>query len=163
MVRTGSEEIARPRVGISTCLLGENVRYDGGHKLDRLLLDTLGAIVDFVPVCPEVECGFPTPREAFHLEGNPERPRLVTSSSNEDHTERMENWAGVRVVHLENESLCGFIFKSGSPSCGMGSGIFARIFMEHFPLLPVEEEKRLHDMKLLENFIERIFTLNSCP
>ena len=174
MIRTGIEEIVKPRVGISTCLLGENVRYDGSHKLDRFLRDTLGAFVDYVPVCPEVECGFPTPREAFHLEGDLQRPRLVTSRTNVDHTERMESWAEKRVGQLENEDLCGFIFKSGSPSSGMervkvrnekgmpekkGSGIFARIFMEHFPLLPVEEEGRLHDMDLRENFIERIFTL----
>jgi len=174
MVRTETEGIVRPRVGISTCLLGDNVRYDGGHKLDRFLRDTLGAFVDYVPVCPEVECGFPTPREAFHLEGDPERPRLVTSRTNVDHTERMERWARERVSQLEKEDLCGFIFKSGSPSSGMervkvrnekgmpvkkGSGIFARIFMEHFPLLPVEEEGRMHDMDLRENFIERIFAL----
>ena len=164
----------RARVGISTCLLGENVRFDGGHKLDRFLRDTLGTFVDYVPVCPEVECGFPTPREAFHLEGDPNRPRLLTSRTNVDHTERMESWARKRVSQLEKENLCGFIFKSGSPSSGMervkvrndkgmpekkGQGIFARIFMEHFPLLPVEEEGRLHDMDLRENFIERIFTL----
>lgn len=174
MIHKKSETMERPRVGISTCLLGENVRYDGGHKLDRFLRDTLGAFVDYVPVCPEVEAGFPTPREAFHLEGDLKRPRLVTSRTNVDHTERMESWARERVRQLEEENLCGFIFKSGSPSSGMervkvknergmpekkGSGIFARIFMEHFPLLPVEEEGRLHDMNLRENFIERIFTL----
>jgi uncharacterized protein YbgA (DUF1722 family)/uncharacterized protein YbbK (DUF523 family) len=174
MTHKESETMERPRVGISTCLLGENVRYDGGHKLDRFLRDTLGTFVDYVPVCPEVEAGFPTPREAFHLEGDVKRPRLVTSRTNVDHTERMESWARERVSQLEKENLCGFIFKSGSPSSGMervkvknergmpekkGSGIFARIFMEHFPLLPVEEEGRLHDMNLRENFIERIFTL----
>jgi uncharacterized protein YbgA (DUF1722 family)/uncharacterized protein YbbK (DUF523 family) len=168
------DKIDRPRVGISTCLLGENVRYDGGHKLDRFLRDTLGVFVEFVPVCPEVEAGFPTPREAFHLVGDFGRPRLITSRTNVDYTERMESWARERVRQLENENLCGFIFKSGSPSSGMervkvknekgmpekkGSGIFARIFMEHFPLLPVEDEGRLHDMNLRENFIERIFTL----
>ena len=174
MPNEGMEKMERPIVGISTCLLGENVRYDGGHKLDRFLRDTLGTFVDYVPVCPEVECGFPTPREAFHLEGDLDRPRLVTSRTGVDHTERMESWARERVRQLEKEDLCGFIFKSGSPSSGMervkvrndkgmpqkkGQGIFARIFMEHFPLLPVEEEGRLHDMDLRENFIERIFTL----
>ena len=174
MTHKETEWIERPRVGISTCLLGENVRYDGGHKLDRFLRDTLGTFVDYVPVCPEVEAGFPTPREAFHLEGDIKRPRLVTSRTNVDHTERMESWAMERVSQLEKENLCGFIFKSGSPSSGMervkvknekgmpdkkGIGIFARIFMERFPLLPVEEEGRLHDMNLRGNFIERIFTL----
>jgi uncharacterized protein YbgA (DUF1722 family)/uncharacterized protein YbbK (DUF523 family) len=174
MLNEGMEKMEKPVVGISSCLLGENVRYDGGHKLDRFLRDTLGAFVDYVRVCPEVECGFPIPREAFHLEGDPERPRLVTSRTSVDHTERMEKWANRRVRDLAKEDLCGFIFKSGSPSSGMervkvkngkgmpvkkGQGIFARTFIKHFPLLPVEEEGRLHDMELRENFIERIFTL----
>lgn len=162
------------RLGISTCLLGENVRYDGGHKLDRFLTETLGQYVEYVPVCPEVECGLPIPRESMHLEGDPESPRLITSRTKQDMTERMVRWAKKRVVELEKEGLCGFIFKSDSPSSGMerikvynekgmpvkkGVGMFARIFMEHFPLLPVEEDGRLHDPKLRENFVERIFTL----
>jgi len=162
------------KLGISTCLLGENVRFDGGHKLDRYLTDTLGQFVEYVPVCPEVECGFGVPRESFRLVGDPGNPRLVTSRTNQDHTERMAAWAKKRVAELEKENLCGFIFKSGSPSSGMervrmydhngvpskvGVGIFARIFMDHFPLLPVEEEGRLHDPRLRENFIERIFAL----
>lgn len=162
------------KLGISTCLLGERVRYDGGHKLDRFLRDTLGQYVEYVPVCPEVECGLPIPRESMHLEGDPSSPRLVTSRTHQDLTERMVQWAKKRVVELEKENLCGFIFKSDSPSSGMervriynekgmpvkkGIGIFAKIFMEHFPLLPVEDEGRLHDPKIRENFIERIFTL----
>jgi len=162
------------KLGISTCLLGENVRYDGGHKLDRFLTETLGQYVEYVPVCPEVECGLPIPRESMHLEGNPDSPRLVTSRTKQDMTERMVNWAKKRIVELEGEDLGGFIFKSDSPSSGMervrvynekgmpvkkGVGMFARIFMEHFPLLPVEDEGRLNDPKLRENFIERIFTL----
>ena len=162
------------RLGISTCLLGENVRYDGGHKLDRFLTDTLGQYVEYVPVCPEVECGLPVPRESMHLEGDPESPRLVTSRTKQDMTERMVSWADKRVVELEKEDLCGFIFKSDSPSSGMervrvynekgmpskkGVGIFARILMDHFPLIPVEDEGRLHDPDLRENFIESIFTL----
>jgi uncharacterized protein YbgA (DUF1722 family)/uncharacterized protein YbbK (DUF523 family) len=162
------------KLGISTCLLGENVRYDGGHKLDQFLTDTLGQYVEYVPVCPEVECGLPIPREAMHLEGDLNSPRLVTLKTKQDMTERMLNWAKKRIVELEKEDLCGFIFKSDSPSSGMervkvynekgmpvkkGVGMFARIFMEHFPLLPVEEDGRLHDPGLRENFIERIFTL----
>ncbi len=161
------------RIGISTCLLGENVRYNGGHALDRFLRDTLGKYVDYVPVCPEVECGFGIPRETFRLMGDPKQPRLVTSLTGVDHTDRMEAWARKRVDELENEDLCGFIFKSDSPSSGMervkvyddkgvprkiGVGVFARIFMEHFPLIPVEEDGRLHDPILRENFIDRIFT-----
>ncbi|MGA2957986.1 MAG: DUF523 and DUF1722 domain-containing protein [Thermodesulfobacteriota bacterium] len=162
------------RLGVSTCLLGEKVRYDGGHKLDHFLTDTLGQYVDYVPVCPEVECGFGIPREPFRLVGDPQDPRLVTTRTNQDHTERMAQWAWKRVEELEKEGLCGYIFKSGSPSSGMervkvydsngvprkvGVGIFARVFMEHFPLLPVEDEGRLNDRELRENFIERIFTL----
>ncbi len=162
------------RLGISTCLLGENVRYDGGHKHDRYITGTLGQFVEFVPVCPEMECGLPIPRESMHLEGNPELPRLVTSRTKVDHTDQMVAWARKRVKELEQEDLCGFIFKSNSPSSGMervrvynekgipqkiGVGMFARTFMEHFPLVPVEEDGRLHDLKLRENFIERIFVL----
>ena len=161
------------RVGISTCLLGENVRYNGGHALDRFLRDTLGKYVLYVPVCPEVECGFGIPRETFRLVGDPKEPRLVTSHTGVNHTERMEAWARKRVAELEIEDICGFIFKSDSPSSGMervkvyddkgvprkiGVGVFARVFMEHFPLTPVEEDGRLHDPLLRENFIERIFT-----
>lgn len=164
----------RIKLGISTCLLGENVRYDGGHKLDRFLTETLGQYVKYVPVCPEVECGLPVPRESMHLEGTPGQPRLVTSRTHNDKTEQMATWANKRVVELEKENLCGFIFKSNSPSSGMervrmindkgmpekkGVGIFAKIFMEHFPLIPVEEEGRLHDPKLRENFIERVFAM----
>lgn len=162
------------RLGISTCLLGENVRYDGGHKRDRFIIETLGQFVEFVPVCPEVECGLPIPRESMHLVGNPESPRLVTTRTKIDHTKRMVNWARKRVVELEGENLCGFVFKSNSPSSGMervrvynergvpqkiGVGMFARAFMDHFPLIPVEEDGRLHDIRLRENFIERIFAL----
>ena len=162
------------KLGISTCLLGENVRFDGGHKLDRFLTDTLGQYVEYVPVCPEVECGLPVPRESMHLEGDLDAPRLVTSRTKQDMTEKMVNWARRRVNELEKEGLMGFIFKSDSPSSGMervrvynekgmpvkkGVGMFAKAFMEHFPLLPVEEEGRLHDPKLRDNFIERIFAL----
>ncbi len=162
------------KLGISTCLLGENVRYDGGHKLDHFLTETLGQYVEYVPVCPEVECGLPTPRESMHLEGDLESPRLVTTRTHKDQTERMVKWAKKRVEELEKEALCGFIFKNNSPSSGIerirvynekgmpvkkGRGVFARIFTEHFPLIPVEDEGRLHDPKLRENFIERIFTL----
>jgi uncharacterized protein YbgA (DUF1722 family)/uncharacterized protein YbbK (DUF523 family) len=162
------------KLGISTCLLGENVRYDGGHELDSFLRDTLGQYVEYVPVCPEVECGLPIPREPMHLEGDPGSPRLITTRTKKDMTERMVNWARKRVIELEKEALWGFVFKSNSPSSGMervkvynekgvpvrkGVGLFARILMDHFPLLPVEDEGRLHDPKLRENFIERIFTL----
>ncbi len=166
--------VTKIKLGISSCLLGEKVRYDGGHKLDHFITETLGKFVEFVPVCPEVECGLGIPREAMHLVSSPEGPRLVTIRTQVDYTERMRTWAQKRVVELEQEDLCGFIFKSGSPSSGMervkiyygkgepartGVGMFAREFMQHFPLLPVEDEGRLHDPDLRENFLERLFTM----
>ena len=162
------------RIGVSACLLGQPVRFDGGHKHDRYLTDTLGEYLDFVPVCPEVESGFSIPRETLRLVGDPESPRLVTSRTNIDHTDRMLGWSEKRVRELEAENLCGFIFKSDSPSSGLmrvkvynpkgmaekkGVGLFARAFTRHFPLLPVEEEGRLNDPVLRETFIEQIFTL----
>ena len=164
----------RIRVGISTCLLGQPVRYDGGHQGDRYLVDTLGRYMEYVPVCPEVECGLGTPREAMRLVGTPDNPRLVTRKTGVDHTQKMIRWAKKRVKTLEKENLCGFIFKSKSPSSGMsrvkvyndqgmpaqtGVGMFARAFIDHFPLIPVEEDGRLHDPLIRENFIERVFTL----
>jgi uncharacterized protein YbgA (DUF1722 family)/uncharacterized protein YbbK (DUF523 family) len=169
-----SSQIEKIRLGISTCLLGEHVRYDGGHKRDAFLADTLGQYVEWVPVCPETECGLSVPREAMRLVGSDESPRLITLQTKIDHTDRMTSWAARRVQELERENLCGFVFKSKSPSSGMervkvydadgnarktGVGLFARAFMGHFPLLPVEEEGRLHDPVLRENFIERIFCL----
>ncbi len=162
------------KLGISSCLLGENVRYDGGHNLDHFLKDTLGEYFEYVSVCPEVECGLGIPREPMHLEGDPDSLFLITNRTRKDMTRRMVNWAQKRVTQLGKEVLCGFIFKSDSPSSGMerikiynenrrpvkkGVGIFAGIFMAHFPLLPVEDEGRLHDPVLRDNFIERIFAL----
>ena len=161
------------KLGISSCLLGENVRYDGGHRLDRFLRDTLGKYADFVPVCPEVECGLSIPREAMRLVGDPEDPRLMTRKTIIDHTGRMKKWTAKRLRELAREDLRGFIFKSRSPSSGMtgvkvydesgtrirkGTGLFAGAFMDRFPVLPVEDDGRLHDSGLRENFIERIFT-----
>ncbi|MBN1955939.1 MAG: DUF523 and DUF1722 domain-containing protein [Anaerolineae bacterium] len=160
------------RLGISTCLLGEAVRYDGGHKLDRFLVNTLGPFVEWTPVCPEVETGMPIPRESLRLVGDPVAPRLVTRKSGQDYTEHMQTWARERLEELAAAKLDGFIFKKDSPSSGLfrvrvydehgmpqrvGTGIFAREVVRRFPLLPVEEEGRLHDAGLRENFIERIF------
>lgn len=163
------------KLGISACLLGQKVRYNGGHTLDRFLADVLGQYVDYVPVCPEVEIGLPTPREAMRLvkRDDDELPRLVTQKTGIDHTDRMLEWAAHRLDKLERDELCGFIFKTKSPSSGMqrvkvynekggnlrtGIGIFARVFMERFPLLPVEDEGRLQDIGIRENFIVRVFT-----
>ncbi len=160
------------KLGISTCLLGEKVRYDGGHKRDRYLTDVVAPFVEWVPICPEVECGLPIPRESMRLVGTLEEHRLKTGKTGIDHTERMQKWAQQRLDDLKDEELCGFIFKSKSPSFGMrdikiysekgmpvgkGSGLFARALMERFPYLPVEDEGRLNDAGLRENFIERVF------
>lgn len=160
------------KIGISSCLLGEKVRYDGGHKHDRHITETLGQYFEWVPVCPEVECGLPVPREAMHLIGNPASPRLITIKTGIDHTERMQTWAEKKLKELKKEGLNGFIFKSKSPSSGIGGvkvytpsgipsqrakGIFGNSFMQHFPLIPVIDDGRLHDPGLRENFIKRVF------
>jgi uncharacterized protein YbgA (DUF1722 family)/uncharacterized protein YbbK (DUF523 family) len=160
------------RIGISSCLLGEKVRYDGGHKLDRFIAETLGEYFEWVPVCPEVEYGLPVPREEMRLVGDPESPRLITRRTGVDHTEGMLAWAGKRLKELEGEGLCGFIFKSRSPSSGLGgvkvytpsgtpskrgAGIFGGAFLKRFPLIPAEDDARLHNPALRENFIERVF------
>jgi len=160
------------KIGISSCLLGEKVRYDGGHKQDRYITDILGKFFTFVPVCPEVGCGLPVPREAMRLEGDPESPRLVTSKTRVDKTEQMLQFCRARVEELATEDLCGFVFKKNSPSSGLfrvkvyrdgmptknGSGLFAAAVARRFPHLPLEEEGRLNDPLLRENFIERIFS-----
>ena len=149
------------RIGISQCLLGDNVRYDGAHKRDSFLIETLGPHVEWVPVCPEVELGLGTPREAMRLAGDPRAPRLVTITSGIDHTEAMARFSQRRVRELEALNLSGYVFKARSPSCGIGegpleTGLFAQAFMAHFPLIPVEDESRLHDPQALKNFLERV-------
>lgn len=160
------------RLGISACLLGEKVRYDGQHKLDHYLTDVLGNYIEWVGVCPEVGCGLPVPREAMRLVGPIDHPRLVTIRTGIDHTERMAQWSAEKLKELAELDLCGFVFKSKSPSSGLynvkvyndsgypvkqGVGLFARAFSERFPLLPMEEEGRLNDARLRENFIEKVF------
>ena len=160
-------------IGVSSCLLGEHVRYDGGHKHDRYISDTLGRIFSFLPVCPEVGCGMSTPREAMRLEGDPANPRLMTRQSRIDMTGQMLAFCADKVLELESAGLCGFIFKKDSPSSGLyrvkvygptgipagsGSGLFAAAVARHFPLMPLEEEGRLNDPAIRENFIERVFS-----
>lgn len=160
------------KVGVSSCLLGERVRYDGGHKHDPYITETLGEYFSFVPVCPEVGCGLPVPREAMRLEGDLAAPRLVTHKSRMDLTAQLQTFCDAMVEELAKEDLCGFIFKKGSPSSGLfrvkvynhgmaaksGRGLFAAAVVQRFPLLPVEEEGRLNDPALRENFIERVFS-----
>jgi len=162
------------RILVSSCLLGEKVRYDGGHKRDPFLAETLRRFVEYVPVCPEIECGFPTPREPMRLWGTPDMPQLIGAVSGTNFTELMNAWCRKKVRNLEQSDLSGFICRKESPSCGMdrikmygvydtparvGMGIFTKMFMENFPLVPVEEDGRLQDPSIREMFIGRVFTL----
>jgi len=169
---TGSHPDRPIRVGVSSCLLGQEVRFDGGHKRDRYLTDILGTFFDWVPVCPEMELGLGAPRESLRLVGEPARPRLVFSKTGGDLTDEMQFWSNRRLDQLARHDLSGYILKSDSPSCGMervrvygaggmpaktGVGIYGRVLLDRFPFLPVEEEGRLHDLPLRENFITRVF------
>jgi uncharacterized protein YbgA (DUF1722 family)/uncharacterized protein YbbK (DUF523 family) len=166
------KELEKPRIGTSACLLGHQVRFDGGHKRHALVTELAGSFVDFMPVCPEVEIGLGTPRPTIQLRRTDQGTRLVTSKDpRNDLTARMTDYAQKRVETLGE--LDGFIFKKGSPSCGMtrvpvvvnddgyrersGVGLFAEAFMQRWPLIPVEEEGRLNDAGLRENFFERVF------
>ena len=158
------------RIGISSCLLGERVRFDGNHKQDSYILGTLAQVFEFVTVCPEVGIGLGVPREPIRLEGEPDAPRAVgVRTKTLDVTTALEGYG--RQMAAELGDISGYILKSKSPSCGMervkiyrsgmpsrqGRGLFARTLMEARPLLPVEEEGRLGDPVLRENFIERVF------
>jgi uncharacterized protein YbgA (DUF1722 family)/uncharacterized protein YbbK (DUF523 family) len=160
------------RIGISACLLGEKVRFDGGHKRDAYIVSTLGQFFEWVPVCPEMDLGLGTPRESLRLLGAPEAPHLVAPRSQQDYTEAMQRYAAECLAALSQLGLHGYILKKDSPSCGMervrvyshdgmvqrqGRGLFATALMQRLPLLPVEEEGRLQDMRLRENFITRVF------
>lgn len=164
---------AKLKIGISACLLGQTVRYDGGHKRDRFLTDILGEYVDWVPVCPEVEIGLGTPRPTIRLQSDRKgRVRLIMPSSGDDLTASMRDYAIDRVEKLEKHDLSGYVLKKDSPSCGLervkvydvndvpartGIGTYAEVLVDQCPHLPVEEEGRLNDARLRENFISRIF------
>jgi uncharacterized protein YbgA (DUF1722 family)/uncharacterized protein YbbK (DUF523 family) len=163
---------AKSTIGISSCLLGNTVRYDGGHKLDHYLRDTLGQFVEWEPVCPEVEAGFSVPREPMQLVGDAGSLHLVTIQTAVDRTGTLFRWSRNKLKQLEQKGICGFVFKARSPSCGVrdtkifapsgrlignGSGLFAAEVATHFPSLPLEDEGRLQDPRIRENFIERVF------
>jgi len=160
------------RVGISTCLLGQQVRWDGGHKREAFLTDVLAPYLEWVPVCPEVEIGMGIPREPVQLVRAEGEIRMLGTRSRRDWTEPMREYAARRVRALESLDLCGYVLKKDSPSCGMervkvrdaknmpkrdGRGLFAEALLSANPALPVEEEGRLNDAVLRENWIERVF------
>jgi len=163
---------ALPRIGISACLLGQQVRYDGGHKRNAFLTDELGKHVAYVPVCPETAIGLGIPRPTIRLVGDPADPRVLgVADPALDVTRPLREYAEGRIPSFGD--LCGFVLKKDSPSCGMervkvyaangqgavrkGSGAFARVLLQRLPLLPVEEEGRLNDPVLRENFVNRIY------
>ena len=174
----------RLRIGVSACLLGEPVRFDAGHKRDPFLVEVFGRHVEWVPVCPEVEAGFGTPRDPMRLflaepqarargeHFGPGSLRLIVTRSGDDVSDRLTRYAKRKVEQLPRERLSGFVLKKDSPSCGMervkvytshgmperaGRGLFAEALMARYPTLPVEEEVRLADPRLRENFIKRVF------
>ena len=162
-------------IGISTCLLGEKVRFDAGHKHDRYITDILGEYFEFLPICPEMAVGMGVPRESVRLVGEPESPSMLGVKTQKDWTEKMNTYSRQTSNFLEKKNLCGYIFKKDSPSCGVfrvkvysdsgmpskkGMGLYSRAITEKFPLMPVEEEGRLNDLPLRENFITRVFAYN---
>ena len=159
------------RIGISSCLLGQKVRFDGGHKYDASLAGMFGEAVEWVPICPEVEAGFGTPREPVRLERVEGRVRLIAITTRRDLTGELDGFAQRRVAEIEREDLSGYILKSDSPSCGLvgvklydeqgvpersGRGRFAAALVERYPDLPVEDEARLSDPRLRRLFVERV-------
>jgi uncharacterized protein YbgA (DUF1722 family)/uncharacterized protein YbbK (DUF523 family) len=161
------------RIGISACLIGQEVRFDGGHKRNEFIVETLGRFVEFVPVCPEFELGLGVPRETLRLVKAADGSiTLISNKSGADHTAAMRTWSDRRTAGFGGEDLSGYLLKKDSPSCGMervkvygasgmpsrdGRGLFAASLLAHYPNLPVEEEGRLNDPRLRENFIERVF------
>ena len=159
------------RIGVSSCLVGENVRYDGGNRLNSFVSDTLGHRFELISVCPESELGMGVPRETVDLEGNVNAPSMIGTHSRKDWTQLMNKWARQRIEGLAELNLCGFVFKKGSPSCGVrkvpviqenreplleGKGLFAMAFMQAYPEIPVEDELNLEDPTVQQDFLNRV-------
>jgi len=170
----GGVKKGRIRIGVSACLIGNPVRYDGLDQHDHFVTGVLGRFFELVPVCPEQECGLGVPRDAMRLVGEAERPRLLVICSGADKTEQMLSWCRQKIPALDQAGINGFILKSKSPSCGTervkvfprhqggeaersGTGLFARAIRDRFPLLPVTDEQKLSDLKLRDAFIEQVF------
>lgn len=164
--------MSKPRLGISACLLGKEVRYDGDHQLDQFVFDALEQHFDLIPVCPEVDCGMTVPREPMRLEGDAVAPRLVTMKNRIDKTDQMERWVQKHIAEMKQERFAGFVFKSGSPTCGLAvniydahgdiagnaAGIFARRFSSRFSRRLVAEAEQLHEDSFCKDFIQRLLT-----
>ena len=162
------------KIGVSSCLIGEKVRWNGDHKQDRYVREILSKYFEYIPVCPEVEVGMGVPRETVALYGDPEKPSMISKKTQTDWTKPMGKYIKSRINTLSADDLCGYIFKSKSPSCGMsrvplysefgshkvkhGPGMFANAFINSFPLVPTEDEGRLNDPRIRENFIVRVFS-----
>lgn len=158
-------------MGISSCLLGDEVRFDGGHKRDQILIDLLGPDVEWIRVCPEVEVGMGVPREPVHLVRAADGVRMIAVGSRTDYTERMREWAARRTAALAALDLDGYVLKKDSPSCGIegvklydpdtgawsreGVGLFAAALMAACPDLPIEDEGRLADAEIRRRFLQR--------
>jgi uncharacterized protein YbgA (DUF1722 family)/uncharacterized protein YbbK (DUF523 family) len=163
------------KIAVSACLLGEKVRFDGGHKHDRFVTDELGKYASFAPFCPEA-IAFGTPRPSIRLVNKESDYRVISNKNGDDLTDELIEKSYQELYKIVQNDLSGIIFKSKSPSCGMGSakaylengfadskadGVFVAICKEKFPLLPMEEEGRLQDDWLRENFIMQLFAYNS--
>jgi uncharacterized protein YbbK (DUF523 family)/uncharacterized protein YbgA (DUF1722 family) len=163
-------------IGISSCLLGQNVRWNGSNRLDKFLSETLGKYVQWIPACPEVESGLSVPRKPLHLVEINKKTCVLTSDNQCDYTDKIVEWSTCHVRALKSQNLCGYIFKSKSPSCGLDKikkhslsgnylsnnsrGLFVSQLLKSLPQLPVIDDGRLHDSILKENFIQTVFTIN---
>lgn len=163
------------RIGVSACLIGEKVRYDGDHRRNSYVADTLAEHFELVPVCPESELGMGVPRETVDLEGNVSAPLMLGTHTRKDWTQPMNQWAHKRIQELAPLNLCGFVMKKGSPSCGVyrvpviqenreplpeGRGLFAMAFMKANPDVPVEDELQLENPTVREDFLKRVYALH---
>ena len=162
------------RIGVSSCLVGEKVRWNGDHKQDKYVRQVLSKYFEYTPVCPEMEVGMGVPRETVALYGDVEKPKMISKKTQTDWTGPMQKYIKNRIDSLNSDDLCGYIFKSKSPSCGLGRvplysefgsnkvkhgpGMFAKAFINSFPLVPTEDEGRLNDPRIRENFIVRVFS-----
>jgi len=164
------------KIGVSSCLIGEKVRWNGDHKQNHFVREILANYFEYISVCPEMEVGMGVPRETVALYGNLEKSRMISKKTQTDWTKPMEYYIKDRISSLEHENLCGYIFKSKSPSCGLGrvpvyaefgshrvrhgAGVFAKAFTNKFPLVPTEDEGRLNDPMIRENFIVKVFSFS---